>query len=89
LTKGRLFANAMQAHEQKIEWETMVDRLCNFAKGTLEYQLLLRQEQNWEKIHKNLSSLLKNLTTNEYGINQAHINLISHMYVVLSLIRIK
>jgi hypothetical protein len=87
--KGRLFASAMQANEQHIKWEAMVDRLSNYAKGTLEYQLLLRQEQNWEDIHKNLSDLLKNRTTSEYGINQAHINLISHMYVVLSLIRIE
>ncbi len=86
--KGRLFTKAMRADEQKIKWETMVDRLSNYQKGTLEYQLLLREEQNWQNIHKNLSDLLKSQTNSEYGIEQAHINLISHMYVVLSLVKI-
>ena len=86
--KGQLFSIAMKKYEQKIKWIDMVDRLCSFEKDSFEYNLLLKEENNWKVLHSKLSDLLKNkIDCTENQLEIERINLLSHIFTVLSLIK--
>ena len=86
--KGKLFATAMEKREQKTDWPTMAERLTISIKDSFEHQLLLDQEQVWKSLHQNLSGMAKHNPKNEYSIEIARTKLLSHLYVVLSLVRL-
>ncbi len=86
--KGKLWIKAKKANEQKFEWKKMVERLSQKPKGTPEYELLLKQESTWKELQIALSDVAKLKQIPREDINSLHIKLLTHLYIVLSYIKL-
>lgn len=86
--KGKIFKKAMKNHEQKIKWNDMVDRLCIKPFGSLEYKLLINEENTYNSIFLNLTEYFKNrLKCTENAIFIERTKLLVHLHTVINLIK--
>ena len=82
--KGKLFALVDNPKKQKFTWTIMIERLAPENLTPIEKELLLSQEQTWDNLHSILSNMAKNRTM--YDIKQIAVQLIMHLYLILSLL---
>jgi len=86
--KGILFEKARNKNEQKIKWSTMVERLAKDPKGSIFYNQLLDQEEEWKRIHKELTDYAKNKSNDISQLQEIWFRLLIHLAVVLLLVNI-
>ncbi len=86
--KGVLFEKARNKNEQKIKWSTMVERLTKHPTGSLFYNQLLDQEEEWKLIHKELTYYAKNKKNDISQLQEIWFRLLIHFSVVLLLVNI-
>ncbi len=86
MSKVSFFVKARKPYEQKIKWNEMAERLCINSENNVAYQALIDQESIWKDIYTNLSQYLKNnICCSIEDIKKLRIELITHLYTILSL----
>jgi hypothetical protein len=82
--KGKLFSAARTHEKQNMILESALARLSAHAAGSLPHSILMKQVETWSQLQKRLSDTAKN--NSRMDLKQSAVELIAHIYTVLSLL---
>jgi hypothetical protein len=82
--KGRVLSIARTHPKENMTFQRALSRLSIYGEGTMPYVILVKQTSTWSNLHTRLSDLAKNRTRSD--LKQLAVELIAHIYTVLSLI---
>jgi hypothetical protein len=84
--KGKLFSVAKTQPKENMTFELALNRLASHPADSLPYSILINQIDTWSQLHKKLTETAKNKS--QIDIKQSAVELVAHIYTVLSLTNI-